>query len=93
MNVITKQTVHIVCGYLTYIDITFCWQCRSPDEWVFGGGGGGGGWEPYPSTAFSESTLLGWYPGNSLLSHSPKYVRMSALSYVRTVRISSGALH
>ena len=38
---------------------------------------GGGG--PYASPAFSGSTLPGWYPRNSLLCHSPKYVRMSAL--------------
>ena len=65
-----------------------------PDESGGGGGGGGGGdREPYPSPASSESALPGWYPGNSLLCHSPKYVRMSALSYVNTVRISSRALH
>ena len=54
--------------------------------WRTGGGGAGGlggGKGPYPSPAFSESTLPGWYPGDSLLCHSPKYVRMSALSESR----------
>ena len=50
-----------------------------PDE----SGGAGGDREPYPSPASSESALPGWYPGNSLLCHSPKYVRMSALSESR----------
>ena len=53
----------------------------------------GEGRGPYPSPAFFESTLPGWYPRNSLLFHSPKYFRMSTLSYISTVKISSGGLH
>ena len=71
------------CSIVILLIIAFCWQCRSPDERVCvcvgGEGGGGGPWGPYPSPAFSGSTLPGWYPENSLLCHSPKYVRMSAL--------------
>ena len=50
---------------------------------------GGIRYKPYPSPAFSRSTLPGWYPGNSLFCHSPKYVRMSALSESRRGRCIS----
>ena len=92
MSVITEQTVHIVCGYLTYIDIVqlsyfwssfFVGNAGPLANGRRGAGGLGGGKGPYPSPAFSESTLPGWYPGDSLLCHSPKYVRMSALSESR----------
>ena len=43
----------------------------------------GQGRGPYHFPAFSDSTLPGWYPGNLLLCHSPKYVRMSTLSESR----------
>ena len=89
MSAITEQTAHIACGCVTYIDIvqlSYVWSSffvgnAGPLTNEVGVGGGGRG--PYPSPAFSGSTLPGWYPGNSLFCHSPKYVRMSALSESR----------
>ena len=49
--------------------------------------GGGGGRAPYPSPDFSESTLPGWYPGNScaILQNMSEcqHCHMSALSESR----------
>ena len=80
MSVITEQTAHIVCDYLTYIGIV-----QLPYFWssFFVGNAGRRSKGPYPSPAFSESTLPAWYPGNLLLCHSQKYVRLSALSESR----------
>ena len=68
-------------------DHHFLLAMQVPWRTRFKGGGGRGvegqGRGPYHSPAFSDSTLPCWYPGNSLLGHSPKYVRMSTLSESR----------
>ena len=85
-----KQFILFVATWLIFI----LFNCHTSDHHFFVGNAGplanlcvcvcvcvcvcwGGG--PYASPAFSGSTLPGWYPRNSLLCHSPKYVRMSAL--------------
>ena len=68
--------------YCFILNFSECYKRTNSSWW--------GGRGPYPSTAFSESTLPGCYPGNSLLCHSLKYPK---LIWPHTVRILLGSLH
>ena len=81
MSVITEQTVHIVCGYLTYIDIiqlSYFWSS------FFVGNAGplmnGVGLEAIPLSCFLWKYVARLVSWKFALCHSSKYVRMSALS-------------